>query len=202
MKLLGLTGGIACGKSTISAFLGEMGCPVIDADICAREVVEPGTVGLAAVAAAFGPGILREDGALDRKRLGGIVFSDEEKLEVLNGIMQPLIRRDIEDGIAGLQDSPLVVLDAPLLIEQHYEKMCDFVMVVETSEKIQLSRLVERDGLSPTEARRRIASQLTQEERRRHADVVIDSSGTVEQTRRQVIKWLETVCLWKIIRNQ
>lgn len=202
MKLLGLTGGIACGKSTISAFLGEMGCPVIDADICAREVVEPGTVGLAAVAAAFGPGILREDGALDRKRLGGIVFSDEEKLEVLNGIMQPLIRRDIEARIAGLQDSPLVVLDAPLLIEQHYEKMCDFVMVVETSEKIQLSRLVERDGLSPTEARRRIASQLTQEERRRHADVVIDSSGTVEQTRRQVIKWLETVCLWKIIRNQ
>lgn len=202
MKLLGLTGGIACGKSTISAFLGEMGCPVIDADICAREVVEPGTVGLAAVAAAFGPGILREDGALDRKRLGGIVFSDEEKLEVLNGITQPLIRREIEARIAGLQDSPLVVLDAPLLIEQHYEKMCDFVMVVETSEKIQLSRLVERDGLSPTEARRRIASQLTQEERRRHADVVIDSSGTVEQTRRQVIKWLETVCLWKIIRNQ
>lgn len=192
-KILGLTGGIACGKSTISAYLKEFGLPVIDADECSRAVVEKGSIGLEKLTEIFGNKILENDGTLNRKALGQIVFSDSEQLSLLNSVMEPLIREEISRRLNQENNADLVVLDAPLLIEQHYDKICDFIMTIDVSKKIQLERLIERDNLSEDEAKSRIESQLSSRERNGFADVVIDSSGTVEQTRKQVIKWLETI---------
>ena len=192
-RILGLTGGIACGKSTISAYLKEFGLPVIDADECSRAVVEKGSIGLEKLTEIFGNKILENDGTLNRKALGQIVFSDSEQLSLLNSVMEPLIREEISRRMNQEKNADLVVLDAPLLIEQHYDKICDFIMTVDVPKEIQLERLIERDKLSEDEAKSRIESQLSSRERNRFADVVIDSSGTVEQTRKQVIKWLETI---------
>lgn len=192
-KILGLTGGIACGKSTISAYLKEFGLPVIDADECSRAVVEKGSIGLEKLTEIFGSKILENDGTLNRKALGQIVFSDSEQISLLNSVMEPLIREEISRRLNQENNADLVVLDAPLLIEQHYDKICDFIMTIDVSKKIQLERLIERDNLSEDEAKSRIESQLSSRERNGFADVVIDSSGTVEQTRKQVIKWLETI---------
>ena len=184
-RILGLTGGIACGKSTISAYLKEFGLPVIDADECSRAVVEKGSIGLEKLTEIFGNKILENDGTLNRKALGQIVFSDSEQLSLLNSVMEPLIREEISRRLN--QEN------APLLIEQHYDKICDFIMTIDVPKKIQLERLIERDKLSEDEAKSRIESQLSSRERNGFADVVIDSSGTVEQTRKQVIKWLKTI---------
>lgn len=192
-RILGLTGGIACGKSTISAYLKEFGLPVIDADECSRAVVEKGSIGLEKLTEIFGNKILENDGTLNRKALGQIVFSDSEQLSLLNSVMEPLIREEISRRLNQENNADLVVLDAPLLIEQHYDKICDFIMTIDVPKKIQLERLIERDNLSEDEAKSRIESQLSSRERNGFADVVIDSSGTVEQTRKQVIKWLETI---------
>lgn len=192
-KILGLTGGIACGKSTISAYLKEFGIPVIDADECSRAVVEKGSIGLEKLTEIFGNKILEKDGTLNRKALGQIVFSDSEQLSLLNSVMEPLIREEIFRRLNQENNADLVVLDAPLLIEQHYDKICDFIMTIDVPKKIQLERLIERDELSEDEAKSRIESQLSSRERNGFADVVIDSSGTVEQTRKQVIKWLKTI---------
>ena len=192
-RILGLTGGIACGKSTISAYLKEFGLPVIDADECSRAVVEKGSIGLGKLTEIFGNKILENDGTLNRKALGQIVFSDSEQLSLLNSVMEPLIREEISRRLNQENNADLVVLDAPLLIEQHYDKICDFIMTIDVPKKIQLERLIERDNLSEDEAKSRIESQLSSRERNGFADVVIDSSGTVEQTRKQVIKWLKTI---------
>ena len=182
-RILGLTGGIACGKSTISAYLKEFGLPVIDADECSRAVVEKGSIGLEKLTEIFGNKILENDGTLNRKALGQIVFSDSEQLSLLNSVMEPLIREEISRRLNQENNADLVVLDAPLLIEQHYDKICDFIMTIDVPKKIQLERLIERDNLSEDEAKSRIESQLSSRERNGFADVVIDSSGTVEQTR-------------------
>lgn len=192
-RILGLTGGIACGKSTISAYLKEFGLPVIDADECSRAVVEKGSIGLEKLTEIFGNKILENDGTLNRKALGRIVFSDSEQLSLLNSVMEPLIREEISRRLNQENNADLVVLDAPLLIEQHYDKICDFIMTIDVPKKTQLERLIERDNLSEDEAKSRIESQLSSRERNGFADVVIDSSGTVEQTRKQVIKWLKTI---------
>ena len=192
-RILGLTGGIACGKSTISAYLKEFGLPVIDADECSRAVVEKGSIGLEKLTEIFCNKILENDGTLNRKALGQIVFSDSEQLSLLNSVMEPLIREEISRRLNQENNADLVVLDAPLLIEQHYDKICDFIMTIDVPKKIQLERLIERDNLSEDEAKSRIESQLSSRERNGFADVVIDSSGTVEQTRKQVIKWLKTI---------
>lgn len=192
-RVLGLTGGIACGKSTISNYLKKLGIPVIDADECSRNVVEKGSNGLERLTEIFGDRILRNDGTLNRRVLGQIAFSNREKLSLLNSVMEPLIREEIFRMLNRERNAELVVLDAPLLIEQHYDRICDFIMTVDVPKKIQLERLIERDKLSEDEAERRIESQLSSQERNGFADVVIDSSGTVEQTRKQVIKWLETI---------
>ena len=192
-RILGLTGGIACGKSTISAYLKEFGLPVIDADECSRAVVEKGSIGLEKLTGIFGNKILENDGTLNRKALGQIVFSDSEQLSLLNSVMEPLIREEISRRLNQENNADLVVLDAPLLIEQHYDKICDFIMTIDVPKKIQLERLIERDNLSEDEAKSRVESQLSSRERNGFADVVIDSSGTVEQTRKQVIKWLKTI---------
>ncbi|SEM40911.1 dephospho-CoA kinase [Ligilactobacillus sp. WC1T17] len=189
--VLGLTGGTGSGKTTIANYLKTLGAEIIDADQVAREVVLPNTVGLRRLSQNFGTDILKADGSLDRKKLGKMVFSDENKLTLLNQIMQPLILQNILEHLVQAKAAKLVVLDAPLLLEQHYQKYCDAVMVVQTSPQVQLKRIMARDHLTLNDAQKRIASQMAPDKRVELADVVIDSSKTVEETRKQVLKWLK-----------
>ena len=191
--VLGLTGGIASGKSTVSALFRQLGFLVIDADQVARDVVAPGTPGLKRIEAAFGPQMVTAGGQLDRARLGKIVFAHPQERSRLDAITAPLIRQQITTRLteARQQQVPLVVVDAPLLIEQHYVELCDGIMVVSVTAITQLNRLISRDHLSMQAARQRIAAQISDRERRRFATVVIDNNGEVEATRRQVIEWLQ-----------
>ncbi|MEE5988643.1 dephospho-CoA kinase [Ligilactobacillus equi] len=190
--VLGLTGGIASGKSTISNFLEKYG-QVIDADLIARQVVAPKSQGLAEISATFGPDYLTESGALDRVKMGQTIFNDEKQRQKLMTITSPLIRAEILRQLAQAKEQkvPLVVLDIPLLFDGGYEKYCDQVMVVYLPYALQLKRLMARNGFSQSQAQARISSQVDSQKLLAQADIVIDSSGTVEQTRQKVIKWLE-----------
>jgi dephospho-CoA kinase len=192
MDLIGLTGGIGSGKSTVSAFLRELGARVLDADEGARAVVEPGTPGFAAVAAEFGPGVVR-DGRLDRQRLADIVFNDKQALERLNGIVHPLVREWTAAQLAeaAADGAEIVVQDIPLLFEGNYEPMFRSTILVYVPPALQLERLVAR-GMPEADARARIASQLPIDEKRARASYVIDNSGNREETRAQTAKaWTE-----------
>lgn len=193
--VIGLTGGIATGKTTVSQYLIQRGLPVIDADQVAREVVEPGTSGLRQITATFGATIIMPSGELDRSALGKLVFSSPVQRHRLDEIMQPLIRERIEQCLREYRRRrvPLVVLDAPLLIEQHYQNLCDYLMVVVTDPQAQLARLMKRNHLTEEQARQRIASQLPLKEKIAQADVVINNNGLLEKTLRQVDEWLATV---------
>jgi dephospho-CoA kinase len=187
--LVGLTGGIATGKSTVSAMFAHLGTKVVDADLLAREVVMPGQPALARIVTEFGPGVLQEDGALDRKRLGAIVFADGEKRKRLEEITHPAIRARQqrilsvyeEEGFEGL-----VVWDVALLIETSAAKSTDRVVVVIADADTELRRLMARDGLSEDEARGRIASQMPLSEKVKVADYVIDNSEARAETERRV----------------
>lgn len=187
--LVGLTGGIATGKSTVSALFGFLGGRVIDADQLAREVVMPGQPAHTAIVREFGPDVLQEDGALDRKRLGAIVFADPERRKRLEAITHPAIRARQgrilavydEDGFDGI-----VFWDVPLLVETGGAALVDRVVVVYVDPEIQLRRLLARDGIDEAAARARIASQMPVDEKRRHAHHVIDNSGSRADTERQV----------------
>lgn len=186
---IGLTGGIACGKSTVAAMLAQRGAIVIDADRIAREVVLPGMPALAAIAERFGPEVLAPDGALDRKRLGAIVFGDEAARRDLEGLLHPPIRalmRERKERFEREAPDKLVVLDIPLLYESKLESMVSRVMVVYCPREVQLERLMQRDKLTPGQAEARLSAQLPIEDKRRLADIVIDNSGSIEQTERQV----------------
>jgi dephospho-CoA kinase len=189
MLRVGLTGSIAVGKSFVSGVLAELGCHVLDADEVARRVVEPGAEGLRVVVAEFGESVLRSDGTLDRARLGQIVFGDEEKRRLLNSILHPLIiaeqdewlrRKDLEDprGVG--------VVDAALMIESGGHERFDRLVVVHCRPELQLERLMRRNNLSREEAEARIAAQMPQPEKLRHADFAIDTSGSFDQTRKRV----------------
>ena len=196
MKVIGLTGGIASGKSTASKMLRELGAPVVDADVLAREVVEPGTEGWREVIEAFGPGIVLPGGQLDRERLARLVFADEAARRRLNAIIHPRVRERMQASVeeARAAGEPAVVLDVPLLMEGGLDAECDQVWVVYVDEETQLFRLMHRDGLPPEEARRRIAAQLPLREKAARADVVIYNTGAVEETRRQVeTHWRQVV---------
>jgi dephospho-CoA kinase len=189
MLRVGLTGSIAVGKSYVSSVLAELGCHVLDADRTAREVVAPGTEGLRRVVEAFTPEVLDPEGALDRARLGGIVFADEDKRRLLNSILHPLIIAAQDEWLRGRErDDPsgVAVVDAALMIETGSYKRFDKLIVVHCREEIQLERLVRRDRLSREDAERRVAAQMPQAEKMRHADYLIDSSGTREETRARV----------------
>ena len=190
--LLGLTGGIASGKSTISQFFKSKHIPVIDADLVAREVVEPNTTGLNQIVAHFGEEILLSNGKLNRKKLGSIIFEDEKKREQLNTILSKEIRQNILEKVTYFQSrkAPLIVLDIPLLYEGAYDEMVDSVMVCYVPKQVQLTRLMSRDHLSKADALNRINSQMDLEEKKRLADVVIDNSGSIEETLKQVDNWL------------
>ena len=191
--ILGLTGGIATGKSTVSRYLAEKGYPIVDADLIARRVVEPETEGLAKIVAHFGQEIIKKDGSLDREKLGALVFSQPEKRLTLNAILSQYIRRAIEEETAALvnEKHPLVVLDIPLLYEAGYESDCDAVMVVYTTVEEQLKRLMMRNQLTEEEALNRIASQESIEDKKMRADSVIDNNGARDQTYEQVETWLK-----------
>jgi dephospho-CoA kinase len=190
---IGLTGGIGSGKSTVAALLAARGAVVVDADRIAREVVEPGTPGLAAVVGAFGPGVLTPDGALDRAALASIVFADQEARARLDGIVHPLVRARAEEVVAGAPPDAVVVQDVPLLVETGQAGRYDLVLVVEADLETRLARLVLR-GLTEDDARARIAAQATDEQRRAVADVVLDNSGTPDALAAQVERlWAERV---------
>ena len=186
MLRVGLTGSIAVGKSFVSSVLAELGCQVLDADATAREAVAPGSVGLKAVVSAFGPEILRDDGTLDRARLGQIVFADEGKRQLLNSILHPLIIAEQDEWLRACEREDahgIAVIDAALMIESGGSSRFDKLIVVHCREEVQLERLTRRDGLTREEAARRIAAQMPQREKVRHADYLIETSGTREETR-------------------
>ena len=182
---VGLTGGIGSGKSEVSRRLAAHGAVVIDADEIAREVVAPGTPGLAEVVAAFGPGVLRPDGALDRERLGEIVFSDEAALARLNAITHPRVRARAEELERQAAGAGVVVHDIPLLAETGMATGFDQVIVVDVPPELQIERLVKR-GMSGEQAQARIAAQASREDRRAIASVVIDNSGSLADLDRRV----------------
>ncbi|HEY8429426.1 MAG TPA: dephospho-CoA kinase [Sandaracinaceae bacterium] len=183
--VVGLTGGIGSGKSTIARMFAELGVPVVDADQIAREVVEPGTDGLAAVVAAFGTEVLAADGTLDRKKLGEIVFADERKRRELEEILHPRIAQASMERFARLaqEGHPYAIYEAALLVESGRHRTMSALVVVTASEATQIARVRARDGLTEEEAKARIAAQLPLEEKVRVADYVIENDGSLEQAR-------------------
>jgi dephospho-CoA kinase len=186
MLKVGLTGGIGAGKSEVSRLLVSYGAVLIDADRIAREVVEPGTPGLAAVVDAFGEGILTEDGTLDRPGLGSLVFADAERLATLNTIVHPLVRDRSAELEAAAAAGDVVVHDVPLLTENGLAPLFDLVVVVDASPETQLDRLVRLRGMAEQDARARMAAQATREQRRAIADLVIDNDGPLDALEPQV----------------
>lgn len=192
MRLIGLTGGIGSGKSTVSGFLREWGVTVVDADVGARAVVEPGTPGFESIVEAFGNEVLR-NGSLDRHRLAALVFGDPGALAVLNGIVHPLVRQWTASRLeeAARAGSDIVVQDIPLLFENNLEGLFEATILVFAPASIQLARLIAR-GMDTKDASARIAAQLPIEDKRRRATYVIDNSGTREATRDQMSRlWTE-----------
>ena len=198
MLKVGLTGSIATGKSFVCEVFRELGCHVIDADQTARDVVKAGTPGLARIAEEFGRDVINAAGELDRAKMAAIVFADESKRLLLNSIIHPLVfeaqnkwlaEREAEDpdGIA--------IVDAALMIESGGYKRFDKLIVVWCEPAIQLNRLKLRDDLPETDAKRRIAAQIPQEEKKRYADFLIDTSNGIEDTRRQVVEVYENLKL-------
>jgi dephospho-CoA kinase len=182
---VGLTGGIGSGKSEVSRRLAAQGAVVIDADLIAREVVEPGTEGLAEVVAAFGPEVLTPDGGLDRARLGDIVFADPALRGRLNAIVHPRVAArmaELERGASGA----IVVHDVPLIAENSRAGAYDVVVVVDAPPKVQAERLVRDRGMTREQARARMAAQASREQRLAIADIVIDNSGSLAELDRQV----------------
>ena len=198
MLKVGLTGSIAVGKSFVLECLRELGCAVLDADKVARDVVAPGTPGLQRVIDEFGDGIVREDGTLDRAKLGSIVFADQKKRHLLNSIIHPLV---FEAQDAWLQDrerekvADIAVIDAALMIESGGYKRFEQLIVVWCEPELQLQRLMARDDLDIEEAKRRIAAQMPQEQKKSFADHLIDTSNGFDDTRRQTAEVFDQIKL-------
>lgn len=192
MLTVGLTGGIGAGKSEVSRLLVECGAVLIDADRIAREVVAPGTPGLAAVVEAFGEEVLSPDGSLDRPRLGSIVFRDPEKLARLNAIVHPLVGARSRELEQAAPDDAVVVHDVPLLTENGLAELYDLVLVVDAAPGTQLERLVRLRGMTEEDARARMAAQASREERLAIADIVIDNDVPLERLEQRVREvWAE-----------
>ncbi|PWI43487.1 dephospho-CoA kinase [Streptomyces sp. ICBB 8177] len=196
MLKVGLTGGIGAGKSEVSRLLAAYGAVVVDADRIAREVVEPGTGGLAAVVAEFGPEVLRADGTLDRPRLGAIVFGDPGRLAALNAIVHPLVGRRSAELEAAAGPDAIVVHDVPLLTENGLAPLYDLVVVVDASSETRLERLTRLRGMGEEEARSRMAAQATRQQRLAVADLVIDNDGPLEALEPQVKR------VWEALRER
>jgi dephospho-CoA kinase len=185
MQLIGLTGGIASGKSVVASRLAEHGAVVVDADRIAREVVEPGTPALARIAEEFGGEVIASDGSLDRAALGEIIFGSPEKRAALNAITHPAVGRRSKElfaAAAAADPEAIVVYDVPLLVDAGRTDEFDLIVVVNASTETRVNRMIELRGMTRDEAMHRINSQATNTERLAIADVVIDSNGTLEQT--------------------
>ncbi len=195
MRIIGLTGGIASGKSTVSAILRELGALVIDADEIAREVVEPGSPALAEIARRF-PDAIGPDGRLDRPQLASWIFADPAERAALNAIIHPRIHQAFLDKTHTLarEGVDTVVYDAPLLIENQLHRDMDGVILVTTTPELQVARLMARSGLSRQQAQARLASQMPLSEKARFASWVLDNSGDLASTRAQVVKIWESIC--------
>ena len=199
MYLIGLTGGIASGKTAVSRRLAEHGAIHLDADKLARDVVEPGTPALAAIVERFGAGVLTQDGTLDRPALGAIIFSDDQARLDLNAITHPAVGRLGKRLIAEATEAnprAIIVYDVPLLLEASRQEdyyRFDYIVVVEAAAQTRVQRLVTLRGMPEDEALRRISSQSTDAERRAIADLVIDSNGTLDDTLRQADELWENV---------
>lgn len=186
--IIGLTGSIATGKSTVSRMLREKGYPIIDADEISRQVVEPGSPVLTSITEAFGPDVLLSDGSLNREMLGSLIFNDRENREKLNGIMHPAVRKEmlrqkeewLENG------SNTVIMDIPLLFESKLQSYVDKILVVSATPEIQMERLMVRNGYSADEAEIRINAQLPISEKEKGADAVINNNGTLKETEKQL----------------
>jgi dephospho-CoA kinase len=182
---IGLSGGIGAGKSTVSSTLSDLGGVVVDGDVISREVVEPGTEGLAKLVEAFGDQILSDDGSLNRPALAGIAFSDEEKRQTLNGIVHPLVGKRRSELIADAGEDAVVVEDIPLLVESGMAPMFPLVVIVNADEDLRVKRLIEHRGFNEEDARARIAAQAIEEQRRAVADVWLDNTGSTEELAEQ-----------------
>lgn len=196
MLIVGLTGGIASGKSEAARLFRELGARVIDADALSREVMEPHSECWQGVTAAFGDAIIKEDSRIDREKLAAIVFTDPEKRLQLNALVHPVILQKIDEMVAAIaeeEQEALVVIDAPLLVETGIHRTCDRVIVVYTGEETQYHRLRKRDGMSREEAQRRIAAQLPLDEKVKIADHVIDNEGSLESLRRRTEEVFEAL---------
>ena len=180
MFKIGLTGGIASGKSTVLTYFKDKGIPYIDADIVAREVVEPGTEGLQAIVDTFGSNVLHDDGTLNREALGAIVFHNEEKRQLLNNCLKTHIRNRIMKLTSQYEqgNTPILIYDIPLLIEGEWYTMMDEVWLVYVNETTQIERLMSRNGYTREDALARINSQMRLDDKRAYADVIIDNNGT------------------------
>lgn len=196
MYVIGLTGGIATGKSTVVKWWSKQKVPVIDADILAREVVEPKSPVLEKIIETFGEKFLLANGTLNRKLLGKLVFNDDKARERLDLIMQPPIRKKIEKKLMfyNEQGENLIVLDMPLLIEKNYLDLVDTVWLVWSKKQIQLDRLMKRDSLTKEEALVRINSQMPFAEKKKYANVLIDNNKSIEQLEEQLIIYYQKLC--------
>lgn len=192
MRVIGLTGGIASGKTTVSNLFKISGVPVIDADLVARQVVEKGTDGLTALVNRFGEGILNTDGTLNRTVLGKRMFSDEAIRSEVNDILQPLIRQEITSRMKEYknQGEALIVLDIPLLFEMKYEDMCDDIIVIATSLETQVVRMRERNGYTQEQALQRIHAQMSLEDKVKNATIVWNNEGDLKELETTVHQWL------------
>jgi dephospho-CoA kinase len=191
MLKVGLTGSIAVGKSTVCEMFRELGCHVLDADKTAREVVEPGTDAYQDIVDTFGSDVVLPDGSLDRSALGAVVFGDESKRQLLNSIVHPRVIARQNEWLRDLEvrdPHGIAIIDAALMIESGGYKRFNKLIVVWCNADIQLSRLMQRDGFSREEAERRIASQMPQEEKKKYADLLIDTSDDIAATRQQVLQ--------------
>jgi dephospho-CoA kinase len=197
MRVIALTGGIASGKSTVSRRLASLGAHIVDADLLSREAVAPGSPGLIKVVERFGPAVLAGDGSLDRAALGTIVFSDAAARADLNAIVHPEVRRLAAERLAAIgrtASDAIAVYDVPLLVETGVDHDFDLIVVADADARTRTERLVALRGLDPGEAARRVAAQASDEERRAVADVLIDTTGTLEHTDEQVDRlWSDLV---------
>lgn len=195
MFIIGLTGGIGSGKSTIASWFREWHIPVIDGDKLAREAVNPGSPVLSILADAFGKEILSEEGTLKRRQLGQIVFQDKAKLSRLNQIMHPAIWHLVESRLKACKDAgeKLAVLDMPLLIEAGWQSRVDSVWVVYVSTEVQISRVMKRDGLKRSQVMAIMQNQIPVKGKLSYADVIINNGGSEENTRRQVLQELSKI---------
>lgn len=178
--IIGLTGGIACGKTTASDFFADHGIEIIDADLVAREVVQPGQPALEEITKAFGSSVLQADGALDRAKMRKLIFAQADKRAQLEAILHPLIRQRMADQLAKCEGH-YAIYSVPLLVESGLNKLADRVLVIDVEEAVQLERLLSRDGITLSQAKAMIAAQLSREDRNRAADDIIDNSGTLNQ---------------------